>query len=71
MSAGFAPRLQATKLREWFVEVEPDYLVDSIKELDALIVELASDRDRFSAISQEEQSRRAAEDDDALPEMDR
>ena len=41
---------QATKLREWLVEVEPDYLQDSIKNLETLLAELASDKDRFAAL---------------------
>ena len=41
---------EATKLREWLVAVEPDYLQDTIKDVDALLAELASDRDRFAAL---------------------
>ena len=40
---------QATKLREWLLEVEPDYLADTITDVNALLVELASDQDRFAA----------------------
>ena len=41
---------EATKLREWLVAVEPDYLQDTIKDVDALLAELASDQDRFAAL---------------------
>lgn len=41
---------QATMLREWLVEVEPDYLESTIKDVDALLAELAADRDRFAAL---------------------
>ncbi len=58
---------EATKLRDWMVEVEPNYLVDSIKELDALIVELAADKERFIGLFAEE---RAKDRDDVPPEMD-
>ena len=60
---------QATKLREWLIEVEPDYLQDSIKELNVLIAELASERDRFAVLSEQERAQRATEGDDVLPEM--
>ena len=70
---------ETTKLRDWMAEVEPTYLVDSITELDTLIVELASDRERFLALYDAERARdianlppemRATEGDDVLPEMD-
>ena len=48
---------EATKLRDWMAEVEPTYLVDSIKELDALIVELAADKERFLGLYDEERER--------------
>ena len=48
---------EATKLREWMVEVEPNYLVDAIKELDALIAELTTDTERFIALFAEERAR--------------
>jgi hypothetical protein len=48
---------EAAKLRDWMAEVEPTYLVDSIKELDALLAELASDRERFLALYDEERAR--------------
>jgi len=41
---------QATKLREWLVALEPDYLADTITDVDALLAELTSDQDRFAAL---------------------
>jgi hypothetical protein len=61
---------QATKLREWLVAVEPDYLQDTIKDVDGLLAELASDQNRFDALFAAERARRVTEDDDVLPEMD-
>jgi hypothetical protein len=58
---------ETTKMREWLAEVEPTYLVDAIRELDALIVELASDRKRFLHLYDEERARYIA---NLPPEMD-
>ena len=52
-------------------EVEPDYLADTIKDVEALLAEPASDKDPFAALFAEEQSQRTTEGDDVLPEMDR
>ena len=38
-----------SKLRDWFVQVEPDYLKCSIDSMDSLLKELESDMDRFEA----------------------
>jgi hypothetical protein len=66
---------EATKLREWMVGVEPTYLVDQIKELDALIVQLAADRERFLDLYDAERARdianlRATDGNDVPPELD-
>ena len=40
---------EATKLRDWCVEVDPDYLKFNISTLDSLLQELASEIERLQA----------------------
>lgn len=54
----------AQKLRAWAMEVDPEYLDSNISRLDDLLKQLASERERFVALMEEERIRRKNEGPD-------
>lgn len=45
---------EAKRLRAWYSQVAPEYLQSSIEQVDALLKELASDKERFEALVREQ-----------------